>query len=54
VADYPAGRLCRVIPPLERGYRDRVVERAVDVAELDDFTSASLRAGLVSTAYVAR
>jgi len=45
MADNPAGRLGRVVPPLECGYRDRAVERAVDVAELDDFTSGSPRAG---------
>jgi hypothetical protein len=42
VVDYAACRLRRVIPSFERGYRYRAYERTVDVAELDDFTSASL------------
>jgi hypothetical protein len=41
--DHAAGRLGRVIPPLERGNRHGVVKRAVDVTELDDFTSCSSR-----------
>jgi hypothetical protein len=40
VVDDTARGLCRVVPPLERGDRHRVDERAIDVAELDDFTSA--------------
>jgi hypothetical protein len=40
VVDDTARGLRRVIPPLERGDRYRVDERAIDVAELDDFTSA--------------
>ena len=42
VVDHAACRLRRVIPSFERGYRYRAYERTVDVAELDDFTSASL------------
>jgi hypothetical protein len=40
VVDDTARGFCRVIPPFERGNRHRVDERAIDVAELDDFTSA--------------
>jgi hypothetical protein len=40
VVDRTAGGLGRVVPSLERGDRDWVDERAFDVAELDDFTSA--------------
>ncbi len=40
VVDDTARGLRRVVPPLERGDRHRVDERAIDVAELDDFTSA--------------
>jgi hypothetical protein len=40
VVDRTARGFGRVVPSLERGNRYRVDERAFDVAELDDFTSA--------------
>jgi hypothetical protein len=40
VVDYAARGFRRVIPPLESGDRHRMLKRAVDVAELDDFTSS--------------
>jgi hypothetical protein len=39
VVDDAAGGFRRVVPPLERGDSDWMLKRAVDVAELDDFTS---------------
>jgi hypothetical protein len=40
MVDNTARGLGSIVPTLERGNRDRVDERAIDVAELDDFTSA--------------
>jgi hypothetical protein len=40
VVDDTARGFGRVVPPFERGNCYRVDERAIDVAELDDFTSA--------------